>query len=105
MGFFGGGLCQVLGDARRLIPAVLIPAGLGSLECPLLHPNEQRQLAGDPGTRSKCRSGVPGQASTVLNICALTDLDDIAVRIADVAADLAVLGNRRRDELGSSTFP
>jgi len=29
----------------------------------------------------------PGQASTVRLICALTNLDDIAVRIADVAAD------------------
>jgi hypothetical protein len=51
------------------------------------------------------RNGAPGQASTVRLICALTDLDDIAVRIADVAADLAVLGLRLRDELGSSTFP
>src|SRR5216684_5560568 len=47
----------------------------------------------------------PGQASTVRLICALTNLDDVAVRIADVAADLAVLGLRLRDELGSSTFP
>jgi len=36
---------------------------------------------------------------------ALSDFDDIAVRIADVAADLAVLGYWFGDELGSSTLP
>ena len=36
---------------------------------------------------------------------ALPNFDDITVRIADVAADLAVLGYWLRDELGSSTFP
>src|SRR5271165_1157981 len=41
----------------------------------------------------------------VLEGGALSDLDNIAVRIADVAANLAVLGYRLRDELGSSTFP
>jgi len=46
-----------------------------------------------------------GHASTVRKICALTNLNDVAVRIADVAADLAVFGQRLRDELGSSTFP
>jgi len=44
-------------------------------------------------------------ASTVREVCALTDLDEVAVRIADVAADLAVFGERLGDELGSSTFP
>jgi hypothetical protein len=38
----------------------------------------------------------PGRALTVLEIGALSDLDDVAVRIADVAANLAVLGNRFR---------
>ena len=47
----------------------------------------------------------PGRASTVREVGALSDLDDIAVRIADVAARLAVLGDRLRDELRSSTFP
>ena len=47
----------------------------------------------------------PGRALTVREVGALSDFDDIAVRIADVAADLAVLGDRLRDELGSSTFP
>ncbi len=42
---------------------------------------------------------------TVLERGALPDLDNITVRIADVAAHLAVLGHRLRDELGSSTFP
>src|SRR4029077_20796814 len=36
---------------------------------------------------------------------ALSDLDDVTVRIADVAADLAVLGYWFGDELGSSTLP
>ena len=36
---------------------------------------------------------------------ALSDLDDVTVRIADVAACLAVLGDRLRDEIRSSTFP
>jgi hypothetical protein len=47
----------------------------------------------------------PGRASTVCEVCALSDLDNISVRIADVAARLAVLGDRLRDELRSSTFP
>src|SRR5450755_1412067 len=42
---------------------------------------------------------------TVREIGALSDLDNITVRIADVAARLAVLGDRLGDELGSSTFP
>ena len=42
---------------------------------------------------------------TVCEIGALSDFDNVAVRIADVAAYLAVLGYRLRDELGSSTFP
>ena len=35
----------------------------------------------------------------------LSDLDDVAVRITDVAADLAVLLDWLRDELGAATFP
>jgi len=46
-----------------------------------------------------------GRASAVREVGALSDLDDISVRIADVAARLAVLGDRRSDELRSSTFP
>ena len=45
------------------------------------------------------------EPSTVLEVGALSDLDNISVRIADVAARLAVLGYRFRDEFGSSTFP
>ena len=44
-------------------------------------------------------------ALTVRELGALSDLDNIAVRIADVAARLAVLGYWFRDELRSSTFP
>src|ERR1700720_2445872 len=47
----------------------------------------------------------PGQALTILEGGALSDLDNITVRIADVAANLAVLGNRLREKLGSPTFP
>src|SRR5580658_10045780 len=43
--------------------------------------------------------------STVRKIGALSDLDNISVRISDVAANLAVLGNRLGDELGPSTLP
>ena len=46
-----------------------------------------------------------GPALTVLELGALSDLDNITVRIADVAANLAVLGYWLRDELSSSTFP
>ena len=47
----------------------------------------------------------PGRASAVREVGTLSDLDDISVRIADVAARLAVFGDRLRDEVGSSTFP
>ena len=47
----------------------------------------------------------PGRALTVRELGALSDLDNIAVRIANVAAYLAILRDRLRDELRSSTFP
>ena len=46
-----------------------------------------------------------GRALTVREIGALSHLDNITIRIADVTARLAVLGDRLGDELGSSTFP
>jgi hypothetical protein len=55
-----------------------------------------------PGTM---RMLFPGRASTVREVGALSDLDNISVRIADVAARLPVLGDRLREELRSSTFP
>src|SRR5580700_1416587 len=55
--------------------------------------------------RNRKSESHPGRALSVLELGALSDLDDIAVRVADVAADLAVLGNRRREELGSPAFP
>src|SRR6202046_5689351 len=58
-----------------------------------------RRLAQD------CEDAFPGRASTVLEPGALSDFDDVTIRIADVAANLAIFGNRRREELGSSTFP
>jgi hypothetical protein len=45
------------------------------------------------------------QHSAVGEVGALSDLDDISVRIADVAARLAVLGDRLRDEIRSPAFP
>src|SRR5277367_4568674 len=42
---------------------------------------------------------------TVRQVGALSDFDNISVRIADIAAYLAVLGDWRREELGPSTFP
>src|SRR5579862_4571290 len=56
--------------------------------------------------RPRLKSALPaGRALTVREIGALSDLDNITVRIADVASNLAVLGNRFREELGSSTLP
>jgi len=52
-----------------------------------------------------CENVFSGQTSTVHEVGALSDFDDIAVRIADVAAYLAVLRDRLREELRSSTFP
>ena len=51
------------------------------------------------------RAPALGRALTVLELGALSDLDNVTVRIADVAARLAVLRDRLGDELGSSTFP
>jgi hypothetical protein len=65
-----------------------------------------RALSESPTTRSgTMRMLFPGRASAVREVGALSDLDNISVRIADVAARLAVFGDRLRDELGSSTFP
>ncbi len=47
----------------------------------------------------------PGRVLTVREVGALSDSEDITDTITDVAARLAVLGDRLRDELGSSTFP
>jgi hypothetical protein len=49
--------------------------------------------------------GEAGRALTVREIGTLSDLNDVTIRIADIAANLAVFGYRLRDELGSSTFP
>src|ERR1700733_6528386 len=47
----------------------------------------------------------PTRALTVLEGRALPDLDNVAVGIADVAASLAVLGDRLRDELCTAALP
>ena len=47
----------------------------------------------------------PGRELTVGEGSALSDLDNVTVKIADVAANLAVLGDRFSDELGAPTLP
>src|SRR5271169_1623759 len=47
----------------------------------------------------------PRRTLTELQRGALSDLDDVTIRIADVTAYLAILGDRLRDELGSPAFP
>src|SRR3984957_10531795 len=54
---------------------------------------------------TRASASYPWQALTVREGSALSDLDNVAVRVANVAANLAVLGYWLRDELGSSTFP
>ena len=51
------------------------------------------------------RAAPEGRELSVSKVCALSDLDNISIRVADVAARLAVLWDRRRDELRSSTRP
>lgn len=46
-----------------------------------------------------------GRALTVREFGALSDFDNVTVRIPDVASYLAILGDRLGDEFGSSTFP
>src|SRR5579864_2236355 len=54
----------------------------------------------------RCRARIPpAQLLTVGERSALSDLDNVAVRIADVAAYLAVFRYWFRDEFGSPTFP
>jgi hypothetical protein len=66
----------------------------------------ERPVYGSTTTRSgTMRMLFPGRASAVREAGTLSDLDDISVRIADVAARLAVFGDRLGDELRSSTFP
>jgi hypothetical protein len=65
--------------------------------------------SGDRSTRGfllvRCAVSYLLQGLTVLEGGALSDLDNITVRIADVAANLAVLGDRFREKLGSPTLP
>ena len=64
-----------------------------------IQPDEFLRVADSPGDYEN------GRVSAVSEVGALSDLDNISVRIADVAARLAVFGDRLRDELRSSTFP
>jgi hypothetical protein len=78
------------GDADFKLPVTRLPSGLL-----LTAWSVDNFRFGDksPGT---VRMLFWGRALTVLEIGALSDLDDVTVRIADVAANLAVLGNRFR---------
>ena len=63
------------------------------------HPEHSRGISPLPSSsRAQPRdlSALASRALTVLQLGALSDLDDVTVRIADVAANLAVLGNRFR---------
>jgi len=94
-----GVLSGLIGRSRPLSlvrSGVIQIRGLGSNAIP------KRQEATRSGTM---RMLFPGRASAVFEVGALSDLDNISVRIADVAACLAVLGDRCRDELRSSAFP
>src|SRR5580704_13342628 len=51
------------------------------------------------------RQRLAREALAVGEIGALSDFDNVSVRIADVAAYLAVLGDWLGEELGSSAFP
>ena len=66
---------------------------------------EGGKRSGGPAPNGLNPASHPGLALAVCEVCALSDLDNVSVRIADVAANLAVLGNRLRDELGPSTLP
>src|ERR1700719_936248 len=55
--------------------------------------------------RVPIQSLVPGRALTVFQVGALSHLDNVTVGIADVAANLAVLGYRLCDEFRSATCP
>jgi hypothetical protein len=68
------------------------------------HHHEDQEVHRPKHKRLNPRSP-PGRPLTVREIGALSDLDNITVRIADVATNLAVFGNRFREELGTSTFP
>jgi hypothetical protein len=55
--------------------------------------------------KARLRRSFRALALTVDLVGALADFDDVTVGIADVAANLAVLGDRCGDELGASTLP
>jgi len=64
--------------------------------------SKKKSTACSTGRHAFCNGAT---CSAVRKVGALSDLDNISVRIADVAARLAVLGDRLRDEFRSSSFP
>src|SRR3984893_14458496 len=93
--------------ARALASAAIV---ISSTRTASYSPKMKVNVMGSMPTASPKRLGrsptsCSGRALAVLKRRALSDLDDVTVRIADVAANLAVLGYRRCEELGSSAFP
>src|SRR5271155_5569051 len=67
--------------------------------------NRFQSISPTPSDRGCALTVSRPPALTVRQVSALSDLDNISVRVPDVAARLAVLGDRLRDELGSSALP
>jgi hypothetical protein len=93
----------------RILDLCLLYLGIGThkllaLRATVLYRSRQWASTKGPSVRLKSASWI-GRALAVLEVGALSDLDNIAVRIADIAARLAVLRDRLRDELSSSTLP
>jgi len=103
----------LLGSVTLLGAAFLVPFRLrvadgvgmsGSRAKEFFNKQQSRLLRQSDYTGAEPAS-CPLQALAVLEAGALSDLDNVTVRIADVAANLAVLGDRSREKLGSPTFP
>src|SRR3954470_7331516 len=67
--------------------------------CDLKDRNPGRELL------EQCPHAYQRKVLAVREVRALSDFDNVTVRIADVTARLTVLGDRLRDEFGSSTLP
>ena len=92
------GLAQGAGRSLLALPS----GGCLTQKAKLASPQWALALGGLPQAFESASH--PGRALTVGEGSALSDLDNITVRIAHVAANLAVFSLRLRDELGSSTL-
>ena len=98
-------MCTAIQFARAFASATVI---IASTSIASLNPKSRVDLIGPFSQESRSRLIFVAQMLrwlTVGEVGALSDLDDVTVGIADIAANLAVLGDRLRDEIGSSTFP